>query len=104
MKELGRMHNPPHPGEVLKGLYMEGRTVTEIAQHLNVTRKTLSQLVNAKQDVTPEMAFRLGKGFDTDPEMWMNMQKNYDLWQIESTTKEFLQPVTRIPSVDHIPS
>ena len=77
------MHKPAHPGEVLKELYLEplGLTVTETARKLGVSRKTLSQLVNAHAGVSPEMALRLAKAFDTTPHSWLNMQKNYDLWR-----------------------
>ena len=77
------MHNPAHPGEVLKELYSEplGLTVTEAATKLGVARKTLSQLVNTHAGVSPEMALRLAKAFDTTPDSWLNMQQNYDLWR-----------------------
>ncbi|MEM6430898.1 MAG: HigA family addiction module antitoxin [Deinococcota bacterium] len=79
------MHDPAHPGEVLKELYLEplGLTVTEAATKLGVARKTLSQLVNARAGVSPEMALRLAKAFNTTPESWLNMQTNYDLWQVQ---------------------
>lgn len=78
------MHNPAHPGEVLKDLYLEplGLTVTEAARKLGVARKTLSQLVNARSGVSPEMALRLAKAFDTTPDSWLNMQKSFDLWHV----------------------
>jgi addiction module HigA family antidote len=77
------MHNPAHPGEVLKELYLEplGLSVTEAAAKLGVARKTLSQLVNAHAGVSPEMALRLAKAFGTTPDSWLTMQTNYDLWQ-----------------------
>lgn len=81
------MHNPAHPGEVLKELYLEplGLTVTETARKLGVSRKTLSQLVNTRAGVSPEMALRLAKAFDTTPHSWLNMQKNYDLWRAQQS-------------------
>lgn len=94
------MHNPAHPGEVLKGLYLEplGLTVTEAARKLGVARKTLSQLVNAKAGISPEMALRLAKAFDTTPESWLNMQKSYDLWQVQQSVDlsgvEVLRPAS----------
>ena len=79
-----RMHNPAHPGEVLKELYLEplNLTVTEAAKHLGITRKTLSQLVNGQAGVSPAMALRLAKALNTTPDSWLNMQKNYDLWRV----------------------
>ena len=96
---LKPMHNPPHPGEVLKELYMEGLSITTVAKYLDVSRNTLSRLINGKQDISVEMALRLSKAFDTDAEMWMNMQRSYDLWHAEQGNKEFLRPVKRVPNV-----
>lgn len=83
------MHDPPHPGEVLRGLYLEplGLTVTETARRLGVTRKTLSELVNGRAGVSPEMALRIGAATKTTPESWLNMQTYYDLWQTKKTRK-----------------
>ena len=78
------MHNPAHPGEILKELCLEplGLTVTRAAEALGVARKTLSELINAKSGVSPEMAFRLSKAFRTTPEFWLNLQQQYDLWHV----------------------
>ena len=82
-----KMHNPPHPGEVLKELCIEplNLTVTETAEALGVSRKTLSAILNGKAGISPEMAIRLGKAFGTSPESWLNQQMQYDLWQAEKT-------------------
>jgi antitoxin HigA-1 len=76
------MHNPPHPGEILKELYMEPLhlTVTETALGIGVSRKSLSELINGKYGVSPEMAIRLAKAFSTTPESWLNLQQQYDIW------------------------
>jgi antitoxin HigA-1 len=81
------IQNPAHPGEVLKELYLEPLhlTVTEAAKHLGITRKTLSQLVNGQAGISPVMALRLAKAFNTTPDLWLNMQKNYDLWQVQQS-------------------
>jgi antitoxin HigA-1 len=80
-----KMHNPPHPGEVLKELCIEplSLTVTEAAEALGVSRKTLSAILNCRAGISPEMAIRLGKAFDTTAESWLNQQMQYDLWQTE---------------------
>lgn len=80
-----RMHNPPHPGEVLKALCLEplGITVTDAAKALGVSRKTLSSILNGRAGISPEMAIRLSIAFDTTPESWLNQQSQYDLWQAE---------------------
>ncbi|MGB3298188.1 MAG: HigA family addiction module antitoxin [Phormidesmis sp.] len=79
------MHNPPHPGEVLKELCIEplNLTVTEVAEALGVSQKSLSAILNGRASSSPEMAIRLGKAFDTSPESWLTQQMQYDLWQAE---------------------
>jgi len=76
------MHNPPHPGEVLRELCIEplGLTVTAVARSLGVSRKTLSAILNERAGISPEMAIRLSKAFDTTAESWLNQQMQYDLW------------------------
>ena len=84
-----RMHNPPHPGEVIKSLCLEplGVTVTQAAEALGVSRKTLSAILNARAGISPEMAIRLSIAFDTTAESWMNQQTQYDLWHAEQQRK-----------------
>ncbi|HDL64082.1 MAG TPA: addiction module antidote protein, HigA family [Proteobacteria bacterium] len=84
-----RMHNPPHPGEVLRELCLEplGISVTDAAKALGVARKTLSSILNGHSGISPEMAIRLAQAFDTSPESWMNQQVQYDLWRAELHAK-----------------
>ena len=79
------MHNPPHPGEVLKELCLEPLelSVTRAAEALGVSRKTLSAILNGRAGISPEMALRLSKAFGTTPESWLNQQMHYDLWVTE---------------------
>ncbi|MFZ7186486.1 HigA family addiction module antitoxin [Avibacterium avium] len=86
------MYNPAHPGEVLKE-YIEGFSITEVAQKLNVTRVALSHIINGKAAVSPEMALKLGKLLKTTPEFWLTMQANYDLWQAEQRTEFNIEPL-----------
>ena len=76
------MHNPPHPGEVLRELCLEplGLTITDTAAALGVSRKTLSAILNGRAGISPEMALRLSIAFNTTPESWLNQQSQYDLW------------------------
>ncbi|MGD0118094.1 MAG: HigA family addiction module antitoxin [Candidatus Binatus sp.] len=76
------MHNPPHPGEIIRELCLEplGISVTAAASSLGVTRKTLSELLNGKSGVSPSMALRLAIAFDSTPESWLNLQQQYDLY------------------------
>jgi len=78
-----QMHNPPHPGEILRELCLEPLelSVTDAAEALGVSRKTLSSILNGRAGISPEMAIRLSKAFDTTPESWLNQQQQYDLWQ-----------------------
>lgn len=80
-----RMHNPPHPGEIIRELCLKplGLSVTDAAKHLGVSRKALSELLNGRVGVSPEMAVRLSIAFDTTPESWLSMQMEYDLWRAE---------------------
>ena len=85
-----KMHNPPHPGEVLKELCLEplGLSVTRAAEALGVSRKTLSAILNGRAGISPEMALRLSKAFGTSPESWLNQQMYYDLWITERNIGE----------------
>lgn len=76
------MHNPPHPGEVLRELCLEPLelTITDAAAALGVSRKTLSAILNGRAGISPEMALRLSIAFNTTPESWLNQQSQYDLW------------------------
>jgi addiction module HigA family antidote len=97
------MHNPPHPGEVLKDGVFADRliTVTDAAAALGVTRVALSHVLNGKAGVSAEMAVRLGKWLGTGPETWINMQSHYDLWRAEQALKRamtkihLLKPATK---------
>ena len=79
------MHNPPHPGEIIKELCLEplGISVTAAAKVLGVSRKTLSAILNWRAGISPEMAIRLSIAFDTSAESWLSQQSQYDLWQAE---------------------
>ena len=76
------MHDPPHPGEVLRGLYIEpeGLTILAVAQAIGVSRTALSQFVNGHARLSLEMAQRLAAAFRTSPDVWLNLQHEHDLW------------------------
>ena len=84
-----KLHNPPHPGEVLKGLCLDplGISVTEAAKALGVSRKTLSAILNGRAGISPVMAVRLSIAFRTTAESWLSQQVQYDLWQAERKRK-----------------
>ena len=77
---MSQMHNPCHPGEVLREA-LSGISVTDAARCLGVGRVALSRLLNGATGTSPEMALRLSKALGTSPEFWYGMQVNYDLWQ-----------------------
>jgi antitoxin HigA-1 len=85
-----KMHNPPHPGEVLRELCLKplALTVTEAAAALGVSRKTLSSILNGRAGISPEMAVRLSLAFGTTAESWMNQQVQYDLWHAERNRQQ----------------
>ena len=85
-----KMHNPPHPGEVLKQLCLEplNLTVTDAARSLGVSRKTLSSILNGRAGISPEMAVRLSIAFSTSAESWLNQQLQYDLWHAERNRRQ----------------
>jgi len=80
-----KKRKPTHPGGILKRHYLEPLTLTisEIARDLGVSRKAVSKIVNERGSITPEMALRLSKAFNTTPELWLNLQAKYDLWVAE---------------------
>ena len=84
-----RIYNPAHPGEILRELYLAplGITITQAAKALGVTRKHVSAIVNARTPVTPDMALRLAVAFATEPELWVNMQAQYDLWTVRKKSR-----------------
>ena len=74
-----KMHNPPHPGEILRELCLKplGLTVTNAARSLGVSRKTLSGVLNGRARISPEMAVRLSLAFGTTAESWINQQTQH---------------------------
>jgi len=86
---MTRMHNPPHPGEVLRdGVFTDtGITVTEFAKRIGVTRVALSRVLNGKAGISADMAVRITAALGGSAESWLHMQANYDLWQAEKSLK-----------------
>ena len=92
------IRRPTHPGNIIKEDYLLPLAITikDMADTLGVSRKTLSKIINEKGAITPDMALRLSRAFDTTPVFWLNLQKNYDLWHAETASKEW-QKVKPIP-------
>lgn len=89
---MTHMHNPPHPGEVLRE-YLGELTVTEVARKLGVGRVTLQRIVNGAAGISPDMAYRLGAAFGTSPELWAGMQLQYDLYQASKVQRPRIERI-----------
>jgi addiction module HigA family antidote len=89
MKKIKRQ--PTHPGKIIQEDYLKPLSITikAMADLVGVSRKTMSKIINGKGSVTPDMALRLSRAFDTTPDLWLNLQKNYDLWNAEQVSKEW---------------
>lgn len=85
--ERGR--RPTHPGAVLREFYLDELdvTITEFAADIGVSRKAVSAIANARKSVTAEMAMRFAKATRTSPQLWLNLQANYDLWEVAHAKK-----------------
>ncbi len=81
------MHNPPHPGEFIREVYLEPNDLTgrHLASKLNVSPSTLNRILQGRSGISPEMALRLSKALGRSPESWLNMQDNYDLWHVRQS-------------------
>jgi antitoxin HigA-1 len=89
IESSGRMRSPAHPGEILKTMYMQplGVTITETAAALRVSRKHVSAIVNGHASITPDMAARLAGVFGTEPDIWINLQAQRDLWLVSQQAR-----------------
>ncbi len=85
------IRRPTHPGNIIKEDYLLPLSITikDMADTLGVSRKTLSKIINERGAITPDMALRLSRAFDTTPDFWLNLQKNFDLWHAEKGSQEW---------------
>jgi addiction module HigA family antidote len=86
------MYNPAHPGTIL-GYYLEGRSVTEVARHLGVTRPALSRVLNGKAGISADMALRISEAFNTEPDLWLRLQAQRDLWVASRKKRTKVKPL-----------
>ena len=93
---MSRMHNPAHPGEVLREWLPEGMTITKAAKELQISRAMLSKVLNGKAGVTAGMALRLSLWLGTTPDVWLGMQTQWDLWQAEQQPIPLIKPLNRL--------
>ena len=94
-KAAGGMHSPAHPGSILLEMYIKPLhvTITEAANALGVSRKHLSSIINGHSAVTPDMAMRLAVVFETEAELWVNLQSQHDLWTVRQEAAPKLNPL-----------
>lgn len=90
---------PTHPGKIIREDYLNplSLTVSDLAAKLGISRKTLSKIINERGAVTPDMALRLSRAFDTTPDLWLNLQKNFDLFLAEKASNDW-QLVKPLPA------
>ena len=86
-----RKRPPVHPGRILKNHHLLplSISITDLAKILGVSRKTISKVVNERGAITPDMALRLSRAFDTTPNLWLGLQEEYDLWYAMHDSKEW---------------
>ena len=87
-----RMHNPAHPGKILAN-YVAGRSVTEVAKHLGVTRPALSRVLNGKAGISADMALRISEAFNTNADFWLRLQAQRDLWLASQKKRAKVKPL-----------
>ena len=85
------MHNPAHPGEVLREYLPENLTITDAANHLGVTRVALSRILNAKAGISAEMDLLLSDALGTSAGFWSRMQVQYDIWQAKQKYNKHIE-------------
>jgi addiction module HigA family antidote len=93
---MSSMHNPAHPGEILREYLPEGLAVKEAAKRLGVTRQALSALLNGRAGVSASMALRLEAALGASAEMWLGMQMNHDLWLARKRPPKIKQSILTI--------
>ncbi|MGA8531722.1 MAG: HigA family addiction module antitoxin [Acidobacteriaceae bacterium] len=88
------MHNPPHPGKVLRE-YLGAMEVAEAAKRLQVSRTTLSRVLNSRAGISADMSLRLADALGTHPAFWSGLQMDYDLWHAARKRRPRIQPFRR---------
>ena len=89
---MATMHNPAHPGEVLREYLPEDVSVTDAAARLGISRQALSAILNGRAGVSADMALRLSTALGTSADMWLGMQAAYDLWQARQRPQPRIKP------------
>ena len=99
---MTRMHNPPHPGEVLQDTVLRadgGLTVTAFAKRLGVSRVAFSRVLNGRAAISAELALRLAAALGGSAKTWLRMEASYDLWQASKKRRPKIEPLARAGAV-----
>jgi addiction module HigA family antidote len=88
---ITRMEHPSHPGRILAHFF-DGRSVADVARHLDVSRVVLGRILNGKASVNADLAVRLAEAFKTEPELWLRLQMQYDLWIAAKQQRAKIKP------------
>ncbi|MFP5238123.1 MAG: HigA family addiction module antitoxin [Acidobacteriota bacterium] len=91
---MSQMHNPPHPGRVLRE-YLKDINITAAARHLQVSRVTLSRILNGAAGISADMSLRLSDALGTHPAFWYDMQASYDMWQARKRRRSRIERLDR---------
>ena len=93
---MAAMHNPPHPGAVLRDALSElPMTIGEFAEYIGVARSTVTRILSRRAGISPDMSVRLSEAFgQKQPDLWLRMQTAYDLWQASQTKRKRIKPLT----------
>lgn len=89
------MYNPPHPGRILRE-WLADRSVTEVANHLGVSRVALSRVLNEQAGISAEMSLRLSEALGTSPDLWFKMQAQFDFWQASRKRRKKIAPLKNV--------
>ena len=86
-----RKRPPVHPGRILRNQHLIPlkMSITDLGRVLGVSRKTISKILNERGTITPDMALRLSRAFNTTPDLWLGLQQEYDLWHATHDSKEW---------------
>jgi addiction module HigA family antidote len=94
---MSRMHNPPHPGELLQDIVSNsGLTITDFAKRLGISRVALSRVINGRAAVSAELAIRLSAMLGGTAESWLRMQVSFDLWRAEKKRRPKIEPLRKV--------
>ncbi len=93
---MAKKRKPTHPGEILDELYIKplNLNLQKLADRLHIARNTLFKIRAGKASVTPSIALSLAQAFDTTPQLWLNLQQNYDLW-VEDQEHTNVRPIVK---------